>query len=118
MLCQEGFTCTEHEKAPYYNGHEQPDIEQYHWEEFLPTMKKQQEQLVKYSMENFNQEVWKPMHNGTDHHLLLCAHNEMTAQANNERWENWVLNGEHTLKRKGVGQGIHHSKVISLTVGW
>ena len=50
--------------------------------------------------------------------MVLIAHDEMTAQANNGKGKSWVLEGEHPLKKKGVGQGIHQSDVICSTVGW
>ncbi|TFK32290.1 hypothetical protein BDQ12DRAFT_617331, partial [Crucibulum laeve] len=30
----------------------------------------------------------------------------------------WVLEGEHTLKKKGVGHGMHQSDIICSTYGW
>ncbi|KAF9012340.1 hypothetical protein BDQ17DRAFT_1232750, partial [Cyathus striatus] len=30
----------------------------------------------------------------------------------------WILNGEFPIRKKGARQGIHHSEVICLTVGW
>ena len=42
----------------------------------------------------------------------------MTAQANDGKRKSWVLEGEHALKKKGVGRGIHHSDVICSTFGW
>ena len=50
--------------------------------------------------------------------LVLVAHDEMTVQANNGQKKSWVLNGEHPIKKKGAGQGIHCSDVICSTVGW
>jgi hypothetical protein len=42
----------------------------------------------------------------------------MTAQANNADSKSWVLDGEHALKEKGVGRGIHQSDVICSTFAW
>ncbi|KAI5832086.1 hypothetical protein K523DRAFT_370933, partial [Schizophyllum commune Tattone D] len=42
----------------------------------------------------------------------------MTAQANDGRKRSWVLDGEHAIKKKGVGRGMHQSDVICSTVGW
>ncbi|KIL57051.1 hypothetical protein M378DRAFT_33779, partial [Amanita muscaria Koide BX008] len=38
--------------------------------------------------------------------------------SNDGKGKSWVLEGEHPLKKKGVGRGIHQSDVICSTVGW
>ena len=50
--------------------------------------------------------------------LVLCAHDEMTAQANDGKKSSWVFEGEQPLKKKGAGRGIHRSDVICSTFGW
>ncbi|KIL57128.1 hypothetical protein M378DRAFT_1031360 [Amanita muscaria Koide BX008] len=50
--------------------------------------------------------------------LVLVAHDEMTAQANDGKTMSWVWQGEQPLKKKGVGRGLHQSDVICSTVGW
>jgi hypothetical protein len=64
-----------------------------------------------------DQEIIKNRLNG-ERSLVLVAHDEMTTQANDGPKCSWVLNGEHALKKKGVGRGQHESQVICLTVGW
>ncbi|KAI0050733.1 hypothetical protein FA95DRAFT_1486740 [Auriscalpium vulgare] len=39
-------------------------------------------------------------------------------QANDLKAKSWVLDGEHALKKKGQGRGVHQSDVICSTVGW
>jgi hypothetical protein len=56
--------------------------------------------------------------NFVEQRIVLCAHNKMTAQANNSRVKSWVFEDQHSLWKKGAGQGIHQSDVICLTVGW
>ncbi|KIJ26077.1 hypothetical protein M422DRAFT_272893 [Sphaerobolus stellatus SS14] len=50
--------------------------------------------------------------------LVLCAHDEMTAQANDGQKMSWVWQGEQPLKQKGLGHGLHQSGFIGSTVGW
>jgi hypothetical protein len=45
--------------------------------------------------------------------LVLLAHDEMTAQSNDNEKMSWVLDGEQPLKKKGVGRGLHQSDVMS-----
>ena len=56
--------------------------------------------------------------NFVERRIVLCAHDEMTVQANDGNPKSWVLDGEHALKKKGVGRGLHQSNVIRSTVGW
>ena len=55
---------------------------------------------------------------GSGRKLVLVAHNEMTAQANDGVAMSWVWQGEQPLKKKGVGRGLHQSDVICSTKGW
>ncbi|KAF8236655.1 hypothetical protein L208DRAFT_1525019 [Tricholoma matsutake] len=50
--------------------------------------------------------------------LVVVAHDEMTAQANDGKTMSWVWQGEQPLKKKGVGCGLHQSDVICSTFGW
>ena len=58
--------------------------------------------LVEYTIGNVEQEVIKDYEPG-ERKLVLCAHDEMTSQANDGIKWSWVLEGEHALKKKGVG---------------
>ncbi|KAL1743994.1 hypothetical protein HDZ31DRAFT_39713 [Schizophyllum fasciatum] len=51
-------------------------------------------------------------------HFKLARGISMTAQANDGKKRSWVLDGEHAIKKKGVGRGMHQSDVICSTVGW
>ena len=46
------------------------------------------------------------------------AHEESTTQANDSQGKTWVLDGEHAIKKKGLGRGLHQSDCICLTIGW
>ncbi|KAH6889531.1 hypothetical protein BKA70DRAFT_1234948 [Coprinopsis sp. MPI-PUGE-AT-0042] len=50
--------------------------------------------------------------------LVLVAHDEMTAQAHDGKRKFWIPKGEQSLRKKGVGRGVHQSDVITSTVGW
>ncbi|KAG2074026.1 hypothetical protein BDR04DRAFT_1126946 [Suillus decipiens] len=41
----------------------------------------------------------------------------MTTQANDGQSMSWVPDGEHKLRKKGVGRGLHQSSIICSTVG-
>ena len=49
-LQSEGFKCTLHKKAIYYDGHDQEDVIKDHQEWFLPAMAEYREKLVEYKM--------------------------------------------------------------------
>ena len=49
---------------------------------------------------------------------MLCAHDEMTAQANDDVGKGWIFDGAQLLWKKGAGRGLHQSDVICSTVGW
>jgi len=74
-------------------------------------------QLVKYKVGDVDTEVSKEATNYV-HRLVLCAQDEMTSQTNDGQPESWVLEGEHALKKKGVGRGMHQSEFICSTFGW
>jgi hypothetical protein len=117
FLHREGFRYTEHKKALYYDGHKRPDVVEYRQTEFLPAMAAHRRRLVEYVVGDVGREVYK-ISNYVERKLVLCAHDEMTCQANDGKPKSWVLEGEHALKKKGVGRGMHQSDVICSTFGW
>lgn len=101
---KEGFKFTEHKKALNYNGHEHPNV--------VPMMEEYQQCLVKYVAGDVDKELEKPYKNYFEWHLVLVAHDEMTAQQNDGK-KSWVFN----VKKKGQCHGIHQSDVICSTMG-
>jgi hypothetical protein len=89
----------------------------YHQKAFLPEMAKYHKCLVEYVIGDVDKEVTKPG-NYVEWHLVLCAHDEMTSQANDDIKSSWVLEGKHVLKKKGIGCGLHQSDIICSTFGW
>jgi hypothetical protein len=118
FLHKEGFRFTEHKKSLYYDGHERPDVVEYRQNVFLPAMEKHREQLVEYTVGNVEAELVKKPANYVERRLVMVPHDEMTVQQNDGKKRSWVLNGEHALKKKGVGRGIHLSGVICATKGY
>ena len=116
-LHREGFQYIEQKKSLYYDGHDRPDVVEYCQHHFLPAMARYRHRLVEYCIDNVDVESVKPA-NYVERRLVLCAHDEMTCQANDGMKKSWVLNGEHALKKKGVGRGLHQSDVICSTVEW
>ena len=115
-LQSEGFRYTTFKKGLYFDGHDRPDVVNYRQESFLPEMEKYSERLVRYSPEN--PKIQLPLPNPDVRPLVLVAHDEMTAQANDSASKSWVLEDQHQLRKKGVGRGLHQSDVICSTVGW
>jgi hypothetical protein len=77
-------------------------------------MKKHEARLVRYEVGNIEKEVILQLAPGDldGRKLVLVAHDEMTAQANDGMAMSWVWQGEQPLKKKGVGCGLHQSDVI------
>ena len=80
-------------------------------------MARYRRRLVEYIVGAVEAEKIQPT-NYVEQRLVLCAHHEMTCQANDSMKKSWVLDGEHALKKKGVGRGMHHSDIICSTVRW
>ena len=79
-------------------------------------MEQYRHHLVEYTVGSVEKEVEKqPMNCAETHRLVLVAHDEMMVQQNDGKRKSWVLDGEHALKKKGVGRGIHVSGVICAT---
>ena len=115
-LRSEGFQFISHKKGLYFDGHDRPDVLAYQQNEFLPTMKSLEPRLVRYIVGDVDKEI--PAANFADRRLVLCTHDESTAQANDAPEKSWVLGEEHPLRKKGVGRGLHQSDVICSMVGW
>jgi hypothetical protein len=118
ILHSEGFRYTQHKKGLYYDGHERPDVVKYRQDVFLPKMAEYRSRLVEYVVGDVSMELEKAPTNFVEQRLVLCAHDEMTAQANDGREKSWVLEGNQPLRKKGAGRGIHQSDIICSTVGW
>ncbi|KAH9068308.1 hypothetical protein EDB83DRAFT_2518668 [Lactarius deliciosus] len=118
-LHKEGFKYTAHKKGLYFDGHEREDVIEYHQNVFLPLMQEYAKQLVFFEVGNTEKEgKLNPPPNLLTRKLVLLAHDEMTAQSNDNEKMSWVLDGEQPLKKKGVGRGLHQSDVICSTKGW
>ncbi|KAF9502066.1 hypothetical protein BDN71DRAFT_1500217 [Pleurotus eryngii] len=117
-LRKEGFRYMAHKKGLYYDGHERPDVVDYHQNEFLPRMAEYRRRLVEFTVGEVQKEVNKAPDNFVETRLVMLAHDEMTAQSNNSKGASWVYDQEQPLKKKGVGRGLHQSDVICSTYGW
>jgi hypothetical protein len=81
-------------------------------------MKKHEPRLIHYTIGDVEKELEVKPANYVEQRLVLVAHDEMTAQANDSNGKSWVFGDEHRLRKKGVGRGIHKSDVICSTTGW
>ena len=116
-LHREGFKYTAHKKGLYFDGHEREDVVEYRQNVFLPLMQEYSKRLVFFEVGNVEEESKMNLPPGVSK-LVLLAHDEMTAQSNDDTNMSWVLDGEQPLKKKGVGRGLHQSDVICSTKGW
>ncbi|KAG2036746.1 hypothetical protein BDR03DRAFT_865439, partial [Suillus americanus] len=114
---QEGFRYMSHQKGLYFDGHDQPDVVQYWQEHFLSIMKEYERCLVRYIVGHVESELNDAECNFVERHLVLCAHDKMTAQSNDAVDQYWVFEDQFKLQKKGVGCGLHCSDVICSTVG-
>lgn len=116
-LHREGFRYMKYKKGLYYDGHDRPDVLDYHQNQFLLAMQQYRSHLVEYKIREVETEIIKQLKPG-ERRLVLVAHDESTMQANDGEEEGWVLDGEQPLRKKGVGRGLHQSNVICSTYGW
>lgn len=115
---REGFRYLSYKKGLYFDGHDRPDVVEYRQEVFLPRMEEYAQRLVRYVVGDVDREFEQQPENFVERRLVLCAHDEMTAQAHDGNAKSWVLDNQHALRKKGVGRGIHQSDIICSTVGW
>lgn len=115
---REGFRFESYRKGLYYDGHDRADVVEYRQQSFLPEMERHKQRLVQYIVSDVEQEFLYNPNNYVERRLVLCAHDEMTAQAHDGKAKSWVLDNQHALRKKGVGRGIHQSDIICSTVGW
>jgi hypothetical protein len=118
-LQKEGFWYISYKKGLYFDGHDRPDVVKYRQEEFLPIMKFHARRLIWFVIGDVDKEDLSILpENYVERRLVLCVHDEMTAQAHNSPVKSWVFEDQHSLRKKGAGRGIHQSNIICSTVGW
>ncbi|KAJ3845656.1 hypothetical protein EV368DRAFT_90334 [Lentinula lateritia] len=88
------------------------------FDEFIPAFYRLLPRIVEYVVGDVSMLKDKQLPPGELRWLVLVAHDEMTAQANDSLKWSWVFKGEHAIQKKGVGRGIHQSDVICSTFGW
>jgi len=81
-------------------------------------MEQHRRRLVEFVIGDVEKELQKIPDNYVETRLVLVPHDEMTVQQNDGKKKSWVLDGEHALKKKGVGRGIHLSGIICTTKGY
>ena len=79
-------------------------------------MKEYEQRLVCYVVGDVESELKDLNCNFVERWLVLCAHDEMTAQSNDATDKYWVFEDQFKLQKKGVGRGLHRSDVICSTV--
>ena len=114
----EGFQFTGHKKGLYFDGHDRADVVAYRQDVFLPGMKAYQQEFVQYVIGDVHTKLDTKPTNFVKRWKVLVAHDKMTAQANDAQGKSWVFEDQHTLRKKGVGRGLHQSNVICSMIGW
>ena len=117
-LYLEGFQYTTHKKGLYFDGHDQPDVIEYHQNVFLSAMKAYEPCLAQYTVGGVDNEQHLPCNNYVEHCLVLMPQDEMTSQANDISKKTWVFKNQYQLCKKGPGHSLHQSDTIMSTVGW
>jgi hypothetical protein len=62
-LHYEGFRYMSHKKGLYFDGHDRPDVVEYHQNVFLPAMKEFEHRLVRYTIGDVEKELFVPPRN-------------------------------------------------------
>jgi len=95
-LHREGFQYISHKKGLYFDGHDRADVIEYRQKTFLPVLKSFEPQLVRYSVENPDQErLPKDQTNYVECCFVIVAHDEMTVQSNDMKDKDWVFEDGH-----------------------
>ena len=81
-------------------------------------MKDYRRRLVQFTVNDVEKELDSQQGNFVEKWIVLCAHDEITAQSNDAKAKSWIFEDHHQLRKKGAGHGIHKSDVICSTVGW
>jgi len=118
IIAEEGFMFTEYKKALYFDGHERPDNVDYRQNDFIPAFYRLMPRLVEWKVGDVENKKDKGELPNGERWLVLVAHDEMTAQANDGKKSGWVYKDEQPLKKKGAGRGIHQSDCICSCHGW
>ncbi|KAJ7637857.1 hypothetical protein B0H17DRAFT_1277772 [Mycena rosella] len=116
-LHDQGFEYTEVKKGLFYDGHERPDNVDYRQNQFIPAFDALRPYLVEYQVGKLDKLVEKPPPPPGQFWLVLTAHDEMTAQANDGQKAVWIMKGENPIRKKGVGRGVHRNDIICSTFG-
>jgi hypothetical protein len=66
-------------------------------------MKEYASQLVQYVVNDVEKELDLKPQNYMEKHIVLCAQDELTAQANDSKVKSWVYKDHHPLRKKGAG---------------
>jgi hypothetical protein len=103
-LQKEGFKFISHQKGLYFDGHDRPDVVKYQQEVVLKTMEIHSDRIVQYVVGSVEKEVEKHPSNFVERRVVLCAHDEMTAQANDSRVKSWVFEDQHSLCNVPTGR--------------
>ena len=77
----EGFWYMKYKKMLYYDGHDWPDILDYHQNQYLPAIQQYQSCLVEYKIGEVETKVIKQLKPGK-RRLVLVVHDKSTMQAN------------------------------------
>lgn len=101
-LHAEGFHYISHKKGLYFDGHDRPDVVDYHQNVFLPFIKSCEHRLVHYKVGDVKHEEDVDPGNYVECRLVLVSHDETTGQANNDHDKSWVRKDEFSISKPAL----------------
>ncbi|THU87050.1 hypothetical protein K435DRAFT_682354, partial [Dendrothele bispora CBS 962.96] len=113
-----GWTYTVVKKGVYMDGHERADVVQYRHETFLPLMKKYEERMACYELDDGkNLKKIPPKLESNEKELIPLFHDESAFHHNDHVTSLWLKTGQQPLRKKGRGRLIHVSEFINPETG-
>ncbi|KAG0703278.1 hypothetical protein DFH29DRAFT_874539 [Suillus ampliporus] len=106
----EGFRYMSHKKGLYFDGHDHPNVVEYHQNVFLPAMKEFEHHLIQYTIGDVEKELFVQPHNYVEHCLVPTPHDKIMAQSNDMNDKEWVFDNEFKLQKKGAGESMEYGK--------
>ncbi|KZV59375.1 hypothetical protein PENSPDRAFT_695200 [Peniophora sp. CONT] len=117
-LVKLGWRRTRLKKGVYMDGHECPDVVQYHDDVFLPTMAACEKYMVQWIVQESGELLRvDPVLGPGDKRIVPLLHDESSLHAGEYKTNVWLCVGETKLQKKGRGRIIHVSDFIDEELG-
>lgn len=110
-----GFRFQRYQKGVYIDGHERPDVVTYR-EKFLQEVANLDHLMSKWLDTNCKVRTFPTLIGEEKEHVWI-THDESVFHTYDGPRTVWGLEGEHPLRKKGQGQGVHVSDFLTETIG-